>query len=390
MVMKPESVSLGDSHVAVILSTLRGGGAEKVATDVANYWTSRGRRVSIITIDVITEDRYPLDQRVQRLGLGLLRDSRSLAAALWNNRLRVHRLRRAIRDSTARQVVSFTDITNVTTLLACRGLNVEVIVCERTDPRRHRLGRIWSSLRGRTYGRARAIVVQTRSVAAWAAAQGWGRPIYVIPNAAPSLSEDQDREIRNPATQLVAVALGRLSPEKGFDLLIESFAEIAAAHPQWQLRIYGEGSERANLSKLAQERGVSDKVWFGGWTSNAEQALRSSDLFILPSRYEGFPNALLEAMAVGLPCISFDCDSGPREIIRHEIDGLLVPAGDVRQLAHALERLMSDGNLRKRLGEKAREVRQRFSRNLFYRRWDAVLEGMSLEEFDALSDPATS
>jgi glycosyltransferase involved in cell wall biosynthesis len=362
---------------------LFGGGAERVATELANHWTTAGRNVSLITIDAIHGERYPLDERVQKIGLGLFRDSSSLATRIWNNRLRVSGLRQAIRTAGASQVVSFTDITNVTTLLACRRLSVEVIVCERTDPRSHRLGRVWSTLRSQTYGRAAAIVVQTHGVASWAEAQNWQRPIYVIPNAAPA-SKSTVAEPRLDRIRQSVVALGRLSPEKGFDLLIEAFARVAAKYPTWELRIAGDGVERNNLTALVQRLGMQDRIVFEGWNAQSELILQRSDVFALPSRYEGFPNALLEAMAAGLACVSFDCDSGPRDIIRAGTDGLLVAHEDVAQLAAALDELMSDAPLRRRLGERAREVSERFSRERIFRLWDAVLQKMPSEEFKLL------
>ena len=384
MTLKPERPATNDAALAIVLPTLFGGGSERVATDLANYWTSGGRQVSLITIDAISGERYPLDARIQQIGLGLFRNSPSFAAALWNNRLRVSRLRHAIRERGVAQVVSFTDITNITTLLACRRLNVEVIVCERTDPRHHRLGRLWSTLRAQTYGRASAIVVQTHAVAEWAKAQGWNCPVYVIPNAAPVPDESHRSGVSGSIARHAVVALGRLSHEKGFDLLIEAFARVAASHSDWDLRIYGEGNERAALTSLAQQHGIGDRVSLAGWTQQTDAALRDADIFVLPSRYEGFPNALLEAMAIGLPCISFDCDSGPRDIIRPGVDGLLVQREDVTQLAGALHQLMSDNGFRRRLSEKASEVTQRFSRDRFYRRWNAVLQLATRDEFEAI------
>lgn len=376
MSVKTEAPSPGDSRVALVLPSLVGGGAERVATDLANHWAQQGRDVTLITLDAQPE-RYPLDERVQLIGLDLLRESRSFAAALWNNRLRVRGLRRAIRDSGAKRVISFTDIMNVTTLLACRGLDVGVVVCERTDPRQHQLGRVWTTLRARTYRRAHSMVVQTQGVASWAAAQNWKCPVHVIPNAAPVLRPLDTKPGRSTIDRPTVVAVGRLSWEKGFDLLIQAFARVAAEHPEWQLRIEGEGRERSVLTALLQDQKLAERVSLPGWNPEIETVLRSADLFVLPSRYEGFPNALLEAMAAGVACIAFDCDSGPREIIRDGIDGLLVPAGNVGELARALHRLMSDPGLRARLGERARDVTERFSREAFYRRWDDVLTQFS-------------
>jgi glycosyltransferase involved in cell wall biosynthesis len=357
---------------------LVGGGAERVACDLANHWSGQGREISVVTIDRGDRVRYPLADDIRRIGLDLRSDSRSLWQALRMNLRRVGRLRSVLRDVAPDTVISFTDVTNVTSLLACRG-GPRTIVCERTDPRHHRIGTIWNWLRRWTYGRAAAIVVQNDSVRAWAVAQGWSCPIVVIPNPAPQW-DSTDPATQPPDHAPTILALGRLSEEKGFHLLIEAFAGIAARFPGWQLRICGEGVERQRLEALIERLQLADRVFLPGWTEDAKSALRSADLFVLPSRYEGFPNALLEAMAMGLPCVSFDCDSGPREIIRQRLDGLLVSAGDVAGLAAAIAELMGDELLRRRLGQEAGRVVTRFCRTDILQRWDAVLEGNAWEE----------
>jgi glycosyltransferase involved in cell wall biosynthesis len=178
------------------------------------------------------------------------------------------------------------------------------------------------------------------------------------------------------------LAAGRLSAEKGFDLGIEAFAKVAGRHTGWSLQILGEGPERENLEKLVQDRGLQHRVDLPGWISDPSPMMRTADLFVLPSRYEGFPNALLEAMACGLPTISFRCESGPADIVRDGYDGLLVPPADVEALAAAMDRLMSDHDERRRLAERAVDVRRRFSEELFFKRWEAVLDGTP--EDDAL------
>jgi len=357
-------------RVVVVVPSLVGGGAERVAIDLANHWSEQGRAVTLIAIDQLPATPFPLHRAVRCVGLGLRSDSRTACQALLNNCRRVWRLRKEFLATGAQTVVSFTDVTNVTSLLAIRGTGAEVIVCERTDPRQHRIGRVWSWLRQKTYCRSRAIVVQTESVRGWAESCGWKRPIVVIPNAAPILRVAADDVPREGHT---IAALGRLSPEKGFDLLIDAFARIAADFPEWRLHIHGEGADRARLERLIGERRLADRVTLPGWAEDSERALRRAELFVLPSRYEGFPNALLEAMAVGLPCVSFDCDCGPREILREGVDGLLVPPESVPALAEALARLMRDPALRQQHGTAATEVHRRFSRAEYYRCWDALL-----------------
>ena len=168
------------------------------------------------------------------------------------------------------------------------------------------------------------------------------------------------------------MALGRLARHKGFDLLLEAFRQVADKHPQWIVEIYGEGDQRQDLERLCAAWNLDRRILLPGWTRDPQAVLSRADLFVLPSRYEGFPNALLEAMACGLASVSFACSEGLSEIVRSEVDGLLVPAEDVAALAVALDRLMSDEGLRRRLGERARDVVQRFSSARFFRQWDAV------------------
>jgi len=367
-------------RLTLVIPSLELGGAERVIAQMANHWSEAGDDVTVVTLSSAASDTYALSPRVARVPLDLLRESRHAPAALWNNVVRVWKLRRALKESRPDAVISFTDRMNVTTLMAAIGLGLPVIVSERVDPARHPIGRAWSRLRIAMYPRAAAHVVQTEKVGDYIRSLARGKPVYVIPNAvSPPAPETVERsKLVKDAARPHLVAMGRLAPQKGFDLLIEAFARLASKFPQWSLRIVGEGPERAQLERQIAHRGLAGRVTLCGWTSRPESALIGCELFVLSSRYEGFPNALLEAMACGLPAISFDCESGPAEIIRHEVDGLLVPAENVEELARAMERLMSDEAERRRLGEKAREVTGRFGPERYFDLWETVLrEGAS-------------
>jgi GalNAc-alpha-(1->4)-GalNAc-alpha-(1->3)-diNAcBac-PP-undecaprenol alpha-1,4-N-acetyl-D-galactosaminyltransferase len=361
------------TNVAIVLPSLVGGGAERVAVDLANHWSQQSYAVTIVTIDRSDVSRYAVREDIRRVGLDLMSESRSLFSAVGNNVRRIRLLRAELKRAQSQVIFSFTDITNVTTLLACRGMKVRTIVCERTDPRHHRIGRVWNGLRNWTYGRASAIVVQTKSVGEWAKAQGWKVPVWVIPNAAPQWSVEVPQSRRERAPTILAV--GRLSEEKGYHLLVEAFGAIAAQFPSWHLRIIGEGNERARLVRLINQLKLAGRVFLPGWVSDVAAEMRSAEFLALTSRYEGFPNVLLEAMAMGVPCVSFDCDSGPREIIRNGVDGLLIPPGDSRALSNAFAAMISNDARRQAMSMEARTVASRFSRADFYRRWDAVLQG---------------
>jgi glycosyltransferase involved in cell wall biosynthesis len=169
------------------------------------------------------------------------------------------------------------------------------------------------------------------------------------------------------------VGVGRLGVEKGFDLLIRAFAGIAGEHPRWRLTILGEGEERGALVAEIERSGLAGRVDLPGREADAAGVLRRSDLFVLSSRYEGFPNALCEAMACGLPVIAFDCHSGPAEIIRDGVDGVLVPAGNIDALSTAMARLIVDPEGRRRMGARATEVSDRFSVERIGSLWERIL-----------------
>jgi GalNAc-alpha-(1->4)-GalNAc-alpha-(1->3)-diNAcBac-PP-undecaprenol alpha-1,4-N-acetyl-D-galactosaminyltransferase len=361
-------------RLTLVCPSLALGGAERVASRMATHWAAAGHDVTVITLSGTGCDTYPLDPPVKRIALDLMQESSGAAAAIFNNLTRVRRLRSAIRESRSDTVISFTDRMNVVTLLACRPLGVDVVVSERIDPSQQSIGRSWSWLRRRVYPGARALVVQTAAVCRQMESMMRGRPVYVIPNFVdppPGAHPAERRSTPNNAVQLAA--MGRLDRQKGFDLLIDAFARAAENQPTWSLVILGEGPERGRLEEQIQAHGLDSRVRLPGWVSDPNAVLHNSDAFVLSSRYEGFPNSLLEAMALGLPAIAVDCPSGPADIIRPEVDGLLVPLDDAAALTGAIRRLLSDPPLRDRLGAEAVGVVDRFSSERYYARWEAVL-----------------
>ena len=168
--------------------------------------------------------------------------------------------------------------------------------------------------------------------------------------------------------------MGRLTEQKGFDRLLRAYATIAASHPQWRLRIIGDGPLRNDLEELTRELGISAIVEFTGMVKQPDRLLRHADMFVMASRFEGFPYAALEAMANGLPVVYSDCPSGPREIVRHGIDGMLAPDGDETALASAMEKLMNDSALRAQMARAAVKVLDRFGLARTIDQWETLFD----------------
>jgi len=179
---------------------------------------------------------------------------------------------------------------------------------------------------------------------------------------------------RDGAPRHSVIGAGRLVHQKGFDALVRAFARVAPDQPDWDLVIVGEGPLRAALLSLARELGIGDRLSLPGVVPDLARRMASGGLFVLSSRYEGFPNVLLEAMSCGMAVVSTDCPSGPSEIVRDGHDGVLVPVDDVSAMARVMARLMADGPERSRLGGNALEVRERFSMASVMARWDHLVD----------------
>jgi glycosyltransferase involved in cell wall biosynthesis len=359
---------------------LNGGGAERVLARLAAHWAGQGREVTLVTLAAASPEDFPLPPQVRRVGLGLTADSGGLLGAVRNNLRRVRAVRAALREARPEVVVSFIEQANVLALLAARPLRVPVVISERTDPARHPVSRLWDFLRRRTYPWCAALVVLTREIAEKMRPVVRRRPVVVIPNGVTAPAVERTSE-----ATLVILGVGRLDEAKGFDRLVEAFARVAERFPQWRLVIIGEGPKRAGLERTVAARGLSGRIELPGRAADPAAWYGRADVFALPSRYEGFPNALLEAMAAGLPAVAFDEPSAVREVIRHGEDGLLVPDGDVASFAESLALLMSQPERRTRMGEAAREVVTRFSLDAFYGRWDAVIDAAADGDFRQLS-----
>jgi glycosyltransferase involved in cell wall biosynthesis len=214
-----------------------------------------------------------------------------------------------------------------------------------------------------------ALVVLTEADArAYAAEFGDALRVVRIPNAAPT----PDAALAPLSTPTV-LAAGRLTPQKGFDRLIPAFAHVVDRHPEWQLRICGRGRQRPMLKALIASHALERNVTLAGAVSRLDTEMERASMFVLSSRFEGFPMVLLEAMSKGLPVVSFDCPTGPREVVEDGVNGLLVPPGDVLGLAAAMLQMVDQEQLRRDFGEHALVTASRFAPAQIGRRWQELL-----------------
>lgn len=373
--------------VTIVVSNLIAGGAQRAAVNMANHWASTpGWRPTILT----TSQRgrplaYDLDARVIHHDIGWQRepnddemDPQSVQAItdaidldnpvndlLLASIILLTLIRRAVVRTRPDAIISLIDIMNIRVLAATVGLPIRRFVSERCDPWRTDIG-VFEPLRRRLYKHADGVVAQTAEAAGYFAR--FGATCHAIPNVV--VAPPPGNAARGPKRTVIAVA--RLVAFKRLNLLIRAFAQIADQHPEWRLDIWGEGPQRSFLEGVIEQVG-DGRIQLRGEVRDVYAALRGADLFAMTSTTEGFPNALCEAMACGVPAVVIDSGAGVRDIVRHGIDGLLVDANSPAEYAAALSSAMSDDAQRSSMAARAPEIVERFSAERVMRRWEEVL-----------------
>ena len=332
------------------------GGAERVMISLANEFARNGVEVTILTF-IGDSCVYRADKNVSVVfaeklcgGKGVSKKIKMTAA-----------LRTFIKEIDPDAVIAFQFDLNVISVLASAGMRCPLIVSERNDPARTPGNRLFRLIRGLTYPFADGFVFQTEQAKSYFS-QKIQRRAAVICNP---LRDDLPESDRTRCEKTI-VSTGRLVRQKNHGMLIESFSRIHNEFPEYRLIIYGEGPLRDELLEKAESLGVSDSVSLPGTFSDIDRRVSEASLFVLSSDYEGIPNVLMEAMAMGVPCISTDCPcGGPALLTGNGERGLLVPAGDTAAMSGAIRRVLSDVQLQNVLSNAGREIRKLFSMDKF-------------------------
>ena len=352
-------------RIALIQAGLGAGGTEKIICLLATHLARQGQALTVLAIaGRPSESFYPMPEgvtvRTMEEELGPTATRSMLRRIAW--------LRKALREAQADLAVSFLTKINVLTAVACVGLGVRRIASERNNFLVQRMHPLWRLLMPVALASADVAVLQTQ--ASRAALPAWAqRRAIVIYNPAPMACEHAAK--LPPPHRLIAV--GRLTEQKGFDVLLRAIDRARERGCDLSLTIYGEGEERQRLSDMAESLGLSRHVWLAGKTLRPHGWVEGGGIFVLSSRYEGFANVLVEAMAAGFAVVSTSCDWGPAEIVTHGRDGLLVPIDDPDRLAEELIRLWEDDALRARLAEAALLRAADFSEPHILSEWDAAI-----------------
>ena len=281
-------------------------------------------------------------------------------------------VRREIRRTSPEVVISFVDRTNILVVAALFGSGIPVIISERVDPKMYAIGHTWSLLRKLAYRWASRLVVQTESAAKWARTHTRPERISIIQNPLGPLPEPAPWVGRKKQI----VSMGRMVPQKGFDVLIRAFAASRAREAGWRLVLVGDGPQRGTIEDLLQQFDIQDVAELTGIIREPAIILNQSRIFVLASRFEGFPNALLEGMAMGCACVATDCPSGPADIVEDGRNGLLVPVEDVVRLTDAINRLIDNQDEAQAYASAAIAVKSKYSTDQIMNQWDDLINSV--------------
>jgi len=362
--------------IAIYIHSLGMGGAERVTVHLANYWASQGHNVVIITNALLDFNPYPIADNVTHECLELHGSTNSFRGALASNIKRIVALRRCIKQHKIQKIVSFCFTANITLALARTGLNGLIAIgSERCYPPLESDSKLWYFLRRYTYRLLDSVVVQTGKTNSWISKKTLSRLTVTIPNPViyPLPVTDPIVSTAQLKDKLVILAVGRLEDQKQFEHLLHAFSRIHQKFSNWCVVIVGEGYDRYELEQLAMSLDLKNSVHMPGKVGNVGAWYDRADIFVLCSKFEGFPNVLLEAMAYGNAVVSYDCDTGPADIIEHNSNGLLVESDNIDELANSIEIIMSNPVLREQFKKNAGRVAQKYSSESIFRSWDEVL-----------------
>ena len=345
--------------IAIYNTSISGGGAERFTVLLSNGLANRGYDIHLLT-GALTDGEYVIDENVNRIVLHEQLNFLSNIKSLYQY-LRKYHIDICIAVGIYPNLVA--------AAANCFPLKTRIVLCERNAPKEDHLSWKSKALRALLYWRGDAFVFQTPDARDFYSKSIQRRSI-IIPNpireGLPQRSLVHEKRI---------VAVGRLMPQKNYLLLLESFFFLFKENADYTLHIYGKGFLESGLRLYAEHLGIANRVFFEGFFLDVHERIKNSDIFVMSSDFEGMPNALMEAMAMGFPVISTNCPAGgPRMLIQNGVNGILVPVGDKETLANAMIYYMSNPNAKELLAQNAHKIYDMYSLSNILGKWIEFLK----------------
>ncbi len=364
-------------NITIVVSAMNMGGAQRVVSILSNYWSKKNFTVTLI--HTYTKDKinhYKLDDQIHNL---YLKNIRIVSKINFLNRIsKLIQLRSLIKKSNPDVIISFLTTINVATTIAALFIKSPLYICERISTPFASLSKNFFWIYRLLFKRVSKIIVQTKKNKSYLNQNFPNMIVEVIPNLIiypiPITGFSKKPNTVISPNRKIILAAGRFHKFKQFDILIKAFWEIKDKYPNWDLVILGDGEEKEALIQLILDLEIDDRVFSPGIVGNVSEWYERSDLFVLSSLIEGFPNVLLEAMSYGLPCVSFDCNTGPRELIKNEINGILVPPNEKELgLSNAMSKFMGDEKFRRKISKEAELTRKNNSIQNIIEKWNKCM-----------------
>jgi len=348
------------TKICFIIYSLGNGGAERVLTTLSNYFT-KTHVVTIITFKKETH-YYELDENIVLKSIDSDSNSKNIFEAVINNINIIINLTKILKSVNPDVVISFMTTSNILATISCRIIGKPIIISERVNYD-FLSSQVWKQIRKLIYPFANYLVVQSDYDLD---KYSFVKNIIVIYN--PLFFKDI-KELKEREKFILAV--GRLDYQKGFDMLIEAYSKLDT---NWKLKIIGEGKGRDNLNKLIEQKKLENKVILVGRKKDVINYYQRASIFVLSSRFEGFPNVLCEAMACGCPSIAFDCKTGPANMIDDGENGVLVESDNINKLSLSIQKLIDDKQIRDKLSKNGKEIKNSLDIKNITSQWMKIIE----------------
>lgn len=328
-----------NKHITFILGSLGRGGAEKVVSILSNDYSKRGWKVDIILL-LFNNIDYNINKNVRIFDFTGKYKHRIANLPNW-----IKNIRSYMKQNRPDIILSFAARINIITYIASIGYTKKIFVSERNDPKKDGRTKLIDLATKYIYPKTNGVIFQTKRAKSYFQKVKNG---IIIPNPI------EVSTIANENKSKKIVAVGRLTKQKNHKMLINAFSRIIQEFPEYKLEIYGQGELKEELLNQVKELKLENSVYFMGNVSNIHECISDADVFVLSSDYEGLSNALLEAMMMGLPCISTNC-AGSDEYVKNNENGILVPVNDEDLLSESIRKMLLDDEFRKKCGARARK-----------------------------------
>lgn len=348
------------------MNTIGFGGAERVIVNLANKFSDNDYNVIFITSFKV-EDEYLLNNKINRF---ILENDNVKRYFLWKNISRIKKIRNICKKEKPDLIVSFMAEPNFRAIIATLFLGVKRLISIRNDPDKEYPNFIYRIMSKILYPLCNGCVFQTKDAQKWFSNKIQNKSRIILNQV-----DEKFYKVNFDGRRRNIVTVGRLEPQKNHKLLIKSFAKIADKYKDEQLIIYGDGSIKNELINFSEKLGIKERVIFKGRTKNVQDEIKDSKIFTLSSDFEGLPNVIMEAMALGLPIISTDCPcGGPRELIKNGESGILVNTNDLNAMVKAICKIMDDEYFAEKIAANAKIKSQEFESDKIFSQWSEFVE----------------